>query len=142
MLMNKVVSVLVFLVLSSCAYYSPIYWGWGEWAGPEVSGIENNSVARFDWSRLPGVITMINRDSVGAGYKKAKLIPGRYLINYAYYPAEFGTHPSGLIEIELSAGHEYEFRIKLCYACSPREYITWVQDKTTGEIVWGQLKGK
>ena len=138
--MNKIPILLFVLMLSSCASYSPIYWGWGEWTGPGVSGIENNSFTRFDWSRLPGIITLIDGDSVGTGYKKSKLLPGSHIIEYAYYPAEFGTHPKGLIEVELKAGHMYEFRIRLCYSCNPRRYATWVHDKTAGEIVWGKSK--
>ncbi len=138
--MNKISILLFVLMLSSCAYYSPIYWGWGEWSGPEVSGVGNNSAAIFDWSRLPGIITFIDGDSVGCGYKKAKLLPGSHVIEYAYYPAEFGMHPEGLIEIDLKAGHEYGFRIKLCYSCIPRRYTTWVNDKTNGAVVWGKSK--
>ena len=140
--MNKIILLLFFFILSSCAYYSPLYWGWGEWTGSGVTGIENHSITRFNWSKLPGIITLIDGDSVGNGYKKAKLLPGRHIIEYAYYPAEFGKHPKGLIEIELKAGHVYEFRIKLCYSCNPRRYDMWIQDKTSGEIPWGKLKGK
>lgn len=140
--MNKIFLLLFVIMLSSCASYSPIYWGWGEWDGPGVSTIDNHSVTRFDWSRLPGIITTIDGDSVGDGYKKAKLLPGSHLIEYAYYPAEFGIHPKGLIETELKEGHMYEFRIKLCYSCNPRRYATWVHDKTADEIVWGKSKAK
>ena len=139
--MNKIALLIISLMLSSCAYYSPIYWGWGEWANPEVSSMENHSVSRFDWSKLPGVITFIDGDSVG-NYKKAKLLSGKHIIEYAYYPVEFGVHPKGLIEIELKAGHLYEFRIKLCYSCIPRRYAVWIKDKTSDEIAWGKLMGK
>ncbi len=137
--MNKILFLLLFSILSSCAYYSPIYWGWGEWAGPGVTGRENQALTGFSWSKLPGIITLIDGDSVGTGYKMAKLLPGRHIIEYAYYPVEFGIHPKGLIEIELKAGHNYEFRLKLCYSCIPRRYSMWVSDKTSDEIVWGEF---
>jgi len=139
-LLNKIILLMLLSILSSCAYYSPIYWGWGEWSGSNLSGMENQPVSKFEWSRLPGVITMIDGDTVGSGYKKAKLLPGIHKIDYAYSPAQFGTHPRGSFEMELKAGHLYEFRIKLCFSCNPRRYDTWVMDKTTGDIVWGQIK--
>ena len=139
--MNKVVFGVLFLMLTSCAYYSPIYWGWGEWTGQEVSGLDGSSVALFDWSKLPGTIIIIDGDSVGNGYKKAKLLPGRHLIGYAYYPVEFGVHPKGIIDMNLKANHLYEFRIKLCYSCNPRRYNILVKDRSTGEIVWNEING-
>ena len=91
--MNRISFLLFVILFSSCASYSPIYWGWGEWASPGISGIEDSSVTRFYWSKLPGIITLIDGDSVGTGYKKAKLLPGSHIIEYAYYPAGFGAHP-------------------------------------------------
>jgi hypothetical protein len=136
--MNRVILLLLSSLMVSCAYYSPIYWGWGEWVGSDVAGLENDSVATFDWSKLPGVITLIDENSVGTGYKKAKLSPGRHVIGYAYYPAEFGVHPKGIIEIDLTAGHSYEFGLRLCFWCKPRKYAVWVDDKTSSEEVWGK----
>src|SRR5512140_3263922 len=109
LLINKILLLLLFLLLSSCAYYSPIYWGWGEWTGKGVTSNGNQPFTEFTWSKLPGIITLIDGDSVGTGYKKAKLLPGRHIIEYAYNPAEFGMHPKGLIGMELKAGHIYEF---------------------------------
>jgi hypothetical protein len=122
----------------SCANYSPIYWGWGEWAGPDVAGVENNLITSFGWPELPGVITSIDGTGLGTGYKKARLSPGRHRIEYAYHPSEFGVHPTGIMEMDLIAGHLYEFRIKLCFWCAPRKYSVWVDDKTTGKVVWGK----
>jgi hypothetical protein len=122
----------------SCAHYSPTYWGCGERVGADIAAVENDSIANFDWSKLPGVITLIDESIVGTGYKKAKLSPGRHVIEYAYYPAEFGMHPRGIIEIDLAAGHSYEFGLKLCFWCMPRKSAVWVDDKTTGEKVWGE----
>ena len=113
--MKRLVLVLLSSLIFSCAHYSPIYWGWGEWAGADVAGVGNDLLAGFDWSKLPGVIASIDGNSVSTGYKKAKLRPGRHVIEYAYYPAEFGAHPKGIIELDLRAGHLYEFRIRLCF---------------------------
>jgi hypothetical protein len=136
--LNKTILLLLSSLMVSCAYYSPIYWGWGEWAGPDVAGVENTLIADFDWSRLPGVITSIDGTSIGNGYKKARLSPGIHRLEYAYFPAEFGTHPRGILELNLVAGHLHEFRIQLCFWCMPRRYAVWVDDKTTGESVWGK----
>ncbi len=113
-------------------------WGWREWVGPDVAAVESGPIATIDWSKLPGVISMIDQSKVGAGYDKAKLSPGKHIIEYAYSPSEFGVHPSGTIEIDLTPGHSYEFRIKLCFWCMPRKYAAWVDDKTSGEKVWGK----
>jgi hypothetical protein len=136
--MNKLTLLLLSLLMVSCAHYSPIYWGWGEWVTTDVENMGNDLVAYFDWSTLPGVITSIDRNAVGSGYKKAKLLSGPHEIEYAYYPAEFGVHPKEKITMQLEAGHSYEFRIKLCFWCSPRRYSVWVDDKNTGETVWGK----
>ena len=115
---------------------------WGlsrEWVGPDLAGVGNNSLAAVSWSKDPGVIVAIDGNSLGKGYARAKLRPGRHVIEYADYPAEFGVHPKGSIELELRAGHVYEFHIKPCYWCMPRKYAVWVDDKTTGDVVWGKL---
>lgn len=136
--MNKLIIVFLSSFLFSCSHYSPIYWGWGEWVGSDVAATGKRSIASFDWSSLPGVITAIDGNSVGDGYKKAKLAPGRHLVEYAYYPAEFGVHPQGRIEIDLTAGHSYELGLRLCFWCKPRKYAIWVDDTTTGQVVWGK----
>jgi hypothetical protein len=135
--MKKLVLLLLSLLVS-CAHHSPVFWGWGEWAGADVAGVGDDLLAGFDWSELPGVIASIDGNRVGTGYKKAKLRPGRHVIEYAYSPAEFGAHPTGIIEIDLAAGHLYEFRVKLSFWCMPRRFAVWVDDKTTGEAVWGK----
>jgi hypothetical protein len=136
--MNSIVLLLLSSLIISCSHYSPIYWGWGEWTGPDLSGLANDSVAGLDWSKLPGVIVSIDGNSLGTGYKKARLLPGKHVIEYAYYTAQFGAHPKGTIEMDLKAGHLYEFGLKLCFWCNPRKYAVWVDDNTTGELVWGK----
>jgi hypothetical protein len=132
------ISLLLSTLMVSCAQDSPIHSGAGEWVGSNVAAPENSLVATFDWSKLPGVITQIDDNSLGADYKKARLSPGRHVIAYAYYPAEFGVHPRGSIEIDLEAAHSYEFGLRLCYWCMPRKYAVWVDDKTARERVWGK----
>lgn len=135
----KILLLILLLPLTvSCSHYSPIFWGWGEWAGADVAGLEDAATATFDWYRLPGVITMIDGNGVGDGYKQAKLSPGKHRIEYAYYTAEFGANIKGLLEPDLVAGHRYEFRIELCFWCKPRTCAVWVDDQTTGETVWGK----
>jgi hypothetical protein len=136
--MKRILLGLLPLIVVSCAHHSPIYWGWGEWAAPETKSIQEALVARLDWSTLPGVITSIDGNKVGKGFKKARMMPGKHRIEYAYYPAEFGAHPTGSFELELKAGHVYDFRIKLCFSCMPRKSSVWVEDKTSGELAWGQ----
>jgi hypothetical protein len=125
------------LLMVSCSYYSPIYWGCKEWVGTDAAGLRNESIATLDWSKHPGVIGLIDETALGKDYKKAKISPGRHVIEYSYYPSEFGAHPKGKIEIDLKAGHVYEFHIKLCFWCKPIKFAVWVDDNTTGESVWG-----
>jgi hypothetical protein len=136
--MSKAFLLLLSLLLASCsARYSPFFSGWGEWAQYDVVDRETLTV-HFDWSTLPGVITSIDGTVISEGYKKAKLSPGKHQLEYVDHPAEFGTHPRGLLELDLLAGHGYEFRIKYCFWCKPRKYTVWVDDKTAGELVWGK----
>jgi len=137
--MGKTVLLLLPLLLTSCsARYSPFFWGWGEWAPSDVVGVERSLTADFDWSTLPGVITSIDGAAVGDGFRKARLSPGKHHLEYADHPAEFGAWPSGLLEVDLVAGHVYGFRIEYCFWCKPRRFAAWVDDNTTGTLIWGQ----
>jgi hypothetical protein len=136
--MNRIVLLLLSSLIISCSYYPPIYWGWSEWAGSDFSGVEHDAIARLNWSKHPGVITSIDENTLGAGYKKAKLLPGMHVVKYGYFTAQFGEHPNGTIEMEFKACHSYQFGLKLCFWCSPRKYAVWIDDKTTGELVWGK----
>lgn len=136
--LSKLNLLLLSTLIVSCAHTSPIYRGGGEWVGSNLTAPGNDFIATFDWSRLPGIVTLIDESRVGTGYKRARLLPGRHVIAYAYHPAEFGVHPKGTIEIDLVAGHAYEFGVRLCFWCTPRKYAVWVDDKTTGEKVWGK----
>lgn len=136
--MNRIAVFMLSCALVSCAHLSPLYWGWGEWVGPGAAGMESGANAAFDWSSLPGVISSIDGTGVGAGYTCARLVPGRHALAYAYQTADFGAHPQGLVEVELQPGHAYEFNIRLCFWCTPRTYAVWVDDTTTGELVWGR----
>jgi hypothetical protein len=130
--MLKAAILLLTVVLASCASGRAKEWSY---LAPAKQDSWN---ALLDWSDLPGVIASIDGHNVGHGYNKAPLSPGRHTITYAYYPAEFGVHPQGTLELSLQAGHAYEFRVDLCYWCSPRRYAVWVRDTTTGELVWGK----
>ncbi len=138
--MFKLVLLLLSSLLVSCAaYHSPIYWGYGEYVGPDVAVADSELISILDWYKNPGVIKSIDGNSfVTTGYKKARLLPGRHVIEYVWYTGGFGTTIKGRIEIDLKADHFYEFRIKLCFWCIPRKYAVWVDDKTTGELVWGR----
>lgn len=137
--MSKAILVLLSLLMASCsARYSPIFWGYGEWTPADFSVVEGSSTAVFDWSAHPNVITSIDGTTVDKGYKKARLAPGKHQLVFADYPTEFGTHPKGLLEVDLLPGHVYEFRIDYCFWCTPKRYSNWVDDKTTGELIWGK----
>lgn len=137
--MSKTILFLMILLLASCSVrYSPFFWGYDVWEPDYVSDVEKSSMAIFDWSTMPDVITLIDETSIGKGYKKARLLPGKHQLLYADYPAAFGFHPTGLLDIDLSPGHVYEFRIDYCFWCKPRRYTVWVDDKTTGELIWGK----
>ena len=137
--MFKTVILLMPFLLASCsAHYSPFFWGWSEWVSYDSVDVERSYTTTLDYSTLPGVITMIDGVAVGEGYLKARLSPGKHQLEYADHPAEFGIHPMGLLEVDLLAGHVYEFQIKYCFWCKPRKYTAWLDDKTTGKLVWGK----
>ena len=138
MLVSRALLLLALALVASCASFAPDRAGSGEWVSPNVAPDERAAIANLDWSTLPGVITLIDGREVGAGYRQARLAPGRHVIEYAYYPAAFGDHPKGRMEIELMSGHSYEFRIKLCFWCMPRKYAVWMDNKTSREKVWGK----
>lgn len=129
----------MFSLIVSCAHYSPIYWDYGEWEEYDFSSVGNDSIARLEWSKVPGVINSIDGNTLRK-CKKAKLLPKIHIIEYADYPAQFGSSLpiKGIIEIDLKAGHLYEFNIKYCYWCKPRKFAVWIDDKTTGEVAWGK----
>jgi len=135
--MLKGAALLLVVLVASCASYSPARWTTKEWSDPALGSLASLR-ADLDWSDLPGVIASIDGHNVGHGYNKARLSAGRHSIAYAYYPAEFGVHPQGTFELSLQADHAYEFRVDLCFWCSPRKYAVWVRDTTTGELVWGK----
>ena len=136
---NAVVVAVLSLLLAGCpAHYSPIYWDYGEWNAPDAASADRSVTVSLDWSTEPGVIQSIDAVALGKGYKKAKLRPGRHRLEYASYPAEFGAHPQGNVDVDLLAGHAYEFGMKLCFWCTPRRYAVWVIDTTTGDLVWGK----
>ncbi len=135
--MLRLVLWLVALLLTSCAALDKMRAG--EWVEPAAASRGDDAVAGFDWSAPPsGIVTSIDGQVVGTGYKRARLLPGRHVIEYAYYTGEFGTNLLGRIELDLVAGHTYRFDVKLCFWCSPRKYAVWVDDETAGTVVWGQ----
>ena len=137
-LVSRAMLLLASALLASCASDSPIHAETDVWLDPGTAAVEYGTMARLDWSPLPGVITLVDGKTAGAAYKQARLAPGRHTLAYAYYPAAFGAHPKGTIDIALTPGHSYEFRIKLCFWCAPRKYAVWVEDKTKGEAAWGK----
>jgi len=139
--MKQMILLLLSLVMVSC--YSLQTMRWGEWSDSDVAGVETDLIASFDWSEWPGMIASIDGNkSAGTGYKKAKLLPGRHVFEYSYYLVEFGpgNHVTGTIEIELKAGHSYIFCFDYCYWCKPRRSAVWIDDLTTGEVVWGKRR--
>jgi hypothetical protein len=121
--------------LASCVQPAPVFVGWDTAAG-ETTGPK--SVVSLDWSGRPGLVASIDGKPVGGRCVQAELLPGRHVITYAYHTAEFGQHPQGTIELEMQAGHAYALSVKLCFWCSPRRFAVWVDDRTTGELVWGK----
>jgi hypothetical protein len=139
MLMRRIIFVIMILLQVSCsARHSPFFWGYGEWIPGDVATVDRSSTANFDWSTLPNVITRIDGTPIGQGYKKARLLPGKHRFEFEDHPAQFGGHPKGQVKIDLLPGHEYDFRIDYCFWCIPRRYSVWVDDKTTGELLWGK----
>jgi hypothetical protein len=135
---NAILFLLLLLTASCSARHSPIYREWGEWAPSGISGDKQSRTAILDWSTQPWVSISIDGVAVGKGYVKTRLSPGKHQFEFADYPAEFGVHPNGHMELVLLANHVYDFRIEYCYWCSPRKYAAWVDDKTSGELIWGK----
>ncbi len=133
----KSVLLLPLFAFSCASYHSPIYQNYAEWAAPGTD-MAGSNVVIFDWSHEPGVITKVDGNDLGPGYKKATLLPGPHVIEYVYYAANFGEHPEGRIEIDLAAGHSYFFDLDLCFWCNPRRYAVWIDDITVDKIAWGQ----
>ena len=139
--MKRSIFALLLLFFTSCsARYSPFFLHYKEWIPHDPPPAQASSLVLFDWSTLPNVINSIDGIPVETGFKKARLAPGKHKFEYAAYPSEFGAHPKGVIEMDLIAGHEYEFQMDFCYWCKPRRYAVWVDDKTTGELVWGKRR--
>ena len=111
---NKAALLLLSWLTVSCAN-----WGAREWVGSDVAGFGSGAATSIEWSSLPVVITCIDGKAVGTGYKQAMLSPGRHVIEYAYYTAEFGRNPQGTVEIDLvrnnifirSLGPEFSWHI-------------------------------
>lgn len=125
-------------LLASCsARYSPVFAGWGEWADPGAGELRGEAAATLDWADWPTAIQSIDGKAVGTGYKRARLTPGLHTVAYLYNPAEFGARPRGTAQVAFAQGHSYRFNIKLCFWCIPRKYAVWIDDSTTGRVVWG-----
>jgi hypothetical protein len=140
--MNARAGVLLSLLLAACTpAHWPSNWGAGEWRPPDVANAPEGSLALFEWVTVPGAIAAIDGASMArgdGGFNRARLAAGRHRIEFAAYPAEFGQHPRGAVDVELFASHAYEFRMAFCYWCKPRDYAVWVEDTTTRELVWGK----
>jgi hypothetical protein len=123
-------------LLASCGI--AMFANYGEWVDSNTVGVDPRVTATLDWSTLPGVITAIDGREFGRGYKTARLAAGVHDIEYSYYTGAFGTNLIGSLQFDFVEGHEYEFRMKLCFWCVPRRYAIWVDDKATGQLVWGR----
>lgn len=107
-------------------------------AGELPAGLKDDLVARLDFSKSEFGVEWIDKERVTDQCGLARVLPGVHEVRYHMYGGEFGHNPSGMIELEFKAGHLYEFRIAYCFWCTPRRYAVWVDDKTTGELVWGK----
>jgi hypothetical protein len=139
--MKQLVILLLFLGILSCRSFDTL--NWGECADSDGAGQDAESTAIMDWSDWPDMIISIDADkcigSGKAGYKRARLSPGRHAVEYGNYVYKLG-HVSGRIELEVKKGHLYEFGFDTCFWCQPRRYAVWVDDRTTGEVVWGKRR--
>jgi len=125
------------LMLNLAACYSIQTQSWGEWTEHDPVASEVAFTASFSWADWPGMVISIDRHGdVATGYKRARLLPGKHVIGYSNHVHDFG-HVSGEIQIDLVAGHSYEFHFDTCYWCKPRKYAVWVYDATNGAVVWG-----
>lgn len=122
------------LTLASCFSFEAM--NWGEWSDPAAT--MTAPAARFGWARWPGMITSIDgHGDVATGFKRARLRPGPHTVAYSGHIHDFGQ-VAGEIRLDLAADHDYEFNFATCYWCMPRRFAVWVQDRTSGEVVWGK----
>jgi len=129
------IAVIACLALTAC--YSFETRNWGEWADPGLDSGSLSSTATFDWSKWPGVIVRVDQHvEVATGYKSARLKPGDHVVEYSAQPHDFGR-VAGKMQFSLLARHTYTFQMDTCYWCSPQKVAVWVDDATTGALVWG-----
>lgn len=130
---------LLALGLAACRSFGTARWG----DCPDADGAQASaaSSAVFDWSEWPDMITSIDGNRcVGSGktgYKRARLLPGRHVVEYRNYVLDLG-YAAGRIELDVQAGHSYRFDFDACYWCRKRRFTAWVDDRTTGQVAWGQ----
>lgn len=138
MLVKRLALPLLCLGLLSCRSFDTM--SWGECLDADGAGQPTESIAIVDWSDWPDMITRIDTDrcigSGRTGYRKARLSPGKHVLEYSNHVHSMG-HVAGRIELEVKKGHAYEFRFDTCFWCMPRRYALWIDDKTTGEVAWG-----
>ena len=137
--MKQLIILLLVTGLVSCRSFETMRWG--ECTDSDGAGLSADLVALFDWSDRPDMIVSIDGNrclpSGPNGYTKAKLKPGAHVIEYSNHVHDLG-HAGGRIELELKEGHLYAFRFATCYWCRNRRFTAWVDDTTTGEVVWGK----
>jgi hypothetical protein len=127
----------IVICLALCACVSMQTRNWGRWSEGAPSEHAPGSTAIFGWSDWPGMIVSIDRHGeVATRYKSAQLRSGSHIIEYSNHVHDFG-HVSGAMELDLVAGHTYEFRFATCYWCKPRKFAVWVDDTTIGSVAWG-----
>jgi len=138
-LMKQLAISLLFLGVLSCRSIDTR--SWGECADADGAGQSTESIAIIDWSDWPDMITSIDGNrcigSGRTGYKKARLSSGSHTVEYSNHVHDLG-HVTGQIELEVKKGHLYEFGFDTCYWCIPRRFAVWIDDRTTGEVVWGR----
>jgi hypothetical protein len=133
--MKRLWSLLVCIALVSC--YSIETKDWGQWIDRDAAKQGVGLAVIFGWPKWPGMIIGIDQHGeVANGYKSAMLRPGMHIIEYSNHVHDFG-HVKGEIQLNLLAGHTYEFNFDTCYWCVPRKLAVWVDDATTGHVVWG-----
>ena len=109
---------------------------------PNAVGLATSEVARLSWDlgvtvkSIDGYTETFNIGTYYGGASRAELAPGEHSITFVYGIDR--TWYRGTAVIDMKAGHSYRLKNESCFWCSPRKAWFWIEDQTTGDIIYGR----